>query len=202
MTLHVRPLTLKQANELVARWHRHHKPVTGHRFSLGLYDEAGRPHGAAIIGRPVARAVGQYAVAEVTRLVTDGTRNGCSALYGAAARAAKGMGFQRIQTYILAEEPGTSLKASGWTCEGTVRGKPWGSGTRQRADAHPLGDKQRWSKRLNPAWPEATDPGGPPLILVSEPQAYSGSDRVRVPGLLGGSDVLLGVGVELVEVRV
>jgi hypothetical protein len=29
------PLTLKQANTLVDRLHRHHKPVVGHRFSIG-----------------------------------------------------------------------------------------------------------------------------------------------------------------------
>lgn len=27
------PLTLKEANELVAKLHRHHRPVVGHRFS-------------------------------------------------------------------------------------------------------------------------------------------------------------------------
>jgi hypothetical protein len=32
--LHIVPLTLKQANEMVADLHRHHKPVVGHRFSL------------------------------------------------------------------------------------------------------------------------------------------------------------------------
>ena len=33
--LHPIPLTLKQANELVANLHRHHKPEVGHRFSIG-----------------------------------------------------------------------------------------------------------------------------------------------------------------------
>src|SRR3990167_6928377 len=68
------PLTLKQANELIVRWHRHHKPVVGHRFSLGLLD-GDELKGAAIVGRPVSREIPQYEVAEVTRLVTDGTKN-------------------------------------------------------------------------------------------------------------------------------
>ncbi len=29
------PLTLAEANDLVARLHRHHDPVVGHRFSIG-----------------------------------------------------------------------------------------------------------------------------------------------------------------------
>ena len=36
-----------------ALWHRHHKPVVGHRFSIGV--ENGEIRGACIVGRPVAR---------------------------------------------------------------------------------------------------------------------------------------------------
>ena len=53
--LHVVPLELSEANRLVAQWHRHHQPSQGHRFSLGVVDNDGGLHGAAIIGRPVAR---------------------------------------------------------------------------------------------------------------------------------------------------
>jgi len=34
--LRVVPIELKTANQLVARWHRHHQPAQGHRFSLGV----------------------------------------------------------------------------------------------------------------------------------------------------------------------
>jgi hypothetical protein len=144
------PLTLAQANELIARLHRHHKKVVGHRFSIGLEVE-GELVGAAVIGRPVARMVEQYRTAEVTRLVTDGTYNACSALYGAAARIAKEMGFDKIQTYILATEPGTSLKASGWVLEAETSGGDWNhskknAGTR-RTD-QPMEPKQRWVRVL------------------------------------------------------
>lgn len=107
---------------MVERWHRHHKPVQGHRFSIGVFDESGECHGAAVVGRPVARETDQYRVAEVTRLVTDGTFNACSALAGAAARAAKAMGFVRIQTFILDSETGASLKAAGWEHDGCSSG--------------------------------------------------------------------------------
>lgn len=48
------PLTLAQANDLIGRLHRHHKPVIGHRFSLGL--QVGEEFvGARVVGRPVAQ---------------------------------------------------------------------------------------------------------------------------------------------------
>jgi hypothetical protein len=147
--LHVRPLTLKQANELVSSWHRHHKPAQGHRFSIGVYDEAGTCHGAAIVGRPVARNCDPYLTAEVVRLVTDGTKNACSCLYSAAARAAEAMGFLKIQTYILAEEPGTSLAACAWVREADTSGGQWKhtDGKPRRTD-QPTGPKTRWARNL------------------------------------------------------
>lgn len=84
---------------------------------------------------------------EVSRLVTDGTRNACSILYAAAARAADAMGFVKIQTYILADEPGTSLLASGWEPEAITRGGDWNGTSRggRRTD-QPMGEKIRWAK--------------------------------------------------------
>lgn len=117
MKLFTVPLTLRQSNELVASWHRHHKPVQGHRFSIGVCDDDHVLHGAAIVGRPVGRKNDQYFTCEVTRLVTDGTYNCCSFLYGACARICKQMGFIKIQTFILDAEFGSSLKAAGWEFE-------------------------------------------------------------------------------------
>jgi hypothetical protein len=70
------------------------KPVTGHVFSIGCA-EAEVIVGVAIVGRPVARMRDDGVTAEVTRLCTDGTRNACSFLYGAASRAAFALGFKR-----------------------------------------------------------------------------------------------------------
>lgn len=144
-----RPLTLAQANELVLGMHRHHKPTRGHRFSIGAFVD-GQCVGAVIVGRPVARMVDQYAVAEVTRLVTDGTRNACSFLYARAAQAAQAMGFERIQTYTLPEEGGASLRAVGWTCDGVLRrdGEAWTSRTGRRTD-QPTTAKVRWHRVLS-----------------------------------------------------
>src|SRR5678815_3290523 len=104
------PLELRELNALVAKLHRHHKPVQGHRFSIGVEHE-GKLVGGASVGRPVARMTNQRTVLEVTRLVTDGTKHACSMLYSAAARIGRELGYEKIQTFILAQEPGTSLIA-------------------------------------------------------------------------------------------
>ncbi len=144
MTLKCRPLTLAQANAAVEALHRHHKPVRGHRFSLGAYD-GDRLVGVAIVGRPVARAVPAYEVAEVTRVATDGYPNACSFLYGRCARAARAMGFLSIQTYTLPSEGGASLRAAGWVCEGQPRrdGKGWNNRA-GRKSCQPTEQKTRW----------------------------------------------------------
>ena len=149
--LRVVPAELSEANAFVALHHRHHQPVVGHRFSLALVDERGRVVGVLIAGRPVARLAGSpREVLEVTRLATDGTRNACSALYAAAARTARAMGFTRIQTYTLPEEGGASLRASGWRDEGSAGGGQWEhtDGKPRRTD-QPTTVKTRWSRQLN-----------------------------------------------------
>ncbi|HZT24115.1 MAG TPA: XF1762 family protein [Pseudolabrys sp.] len=136
----VERVSLDEANDFVRRYHRHHRPVVGHLFSIGAAEQ-GKIVGVAIVGRPVARLRDDGVTAEVTRLCTDGTKGACSFLYGAAARAAFALGFKRIGTYILASEPGTSLVASGWRLIGEVRGRSWSCPSRPRIDKHPTLDK-------------------------------------------------------------
>ena len=145
--MRIRPCTLDQANKLVALWHRHHKPVVGHRFSIAA-EKDGEVVGAAIIGRPVAPKTDQYRTAEVTRLVTNGHKNACSFLYGAAARIAREMGFDAIQTFILDDETGMSLRAAGWSFVGMSNGKDgWQNRPGRRTD-QPTVPKQKWIKQL------------------------------------------------------
>lgn len=86
--LEVCPVSLKEANAFVAEHHRHHKPVVGHKFSVGCTDGE-KIVGVAIVGRPVSRYLDDGWTLEVNRLCTDGTRNACSILYAAAWRAAR-----------------------------------------------------------------------------------------------------------------
>jgi hypothetical protein len=136
---HIR-IGLDEANAFVAEHHRHHRPVVGHLFSIGAV-LGEKIVGVVIVGRPVSRFRDNGLTAEVTRLCTDGTRNACSFLYGAAARAAFALGFKKIGTYILASEPGSSLTAAGWRLIGETPGRSWSVPSRPRVDTHPLQKK-------------------------------------------------------------
>lgn len=153
MNLRLVTVTLAQANAFVARLHRHHDSVVGHKFSVGAWSlSAGALCGVAIVSRPVARRIDHRRTLEVTRLCTDGTRNACSALYGAAARAAGALGYESIITYTLESEGGASLRASGWSVDGDSPGRSWSCPSRPRAhEAQVLGAKTRWLKQLAPS---------------------------------------------------
>lgn len=145
--LTIKHIELAQANEFVTLHHRHHKPVRGHRFSVGCFD-GDRLCGVAIVGRPVARMLDPCSIVEVLRLCTDGTRNACSILYAACRRAARELGYSRIITYILDSEPGTSLVASGWRYVREAGGGSWSRAERPRENNAPTCKKQLWAARL------------------------------------------------------
>ena len=113
MSLRVVPVSFADAAAFVAEWHRHHQPPIGHKFSLGVARETVLC-GVAIVGRPVARHLDNGKTLEVNRTATDGTPNANSMLYGAAWRAAKALGYDRLITYTQAGETGASLRAAGW----------------------------------------------------------------------------------------
>lgn len=137
------PLDLAEANALVVQMHRHHGKTIGHKFSLGVADGE-RICGAAIVGRPVARHLDDGWTLEVLRLVTDGTKNACSALYAACWRVARALGYRKCITYVLGSEGGISVSAAGWKHVGTVRGRSWDTPSRPRVDKHPTVPKLRF----------------------------------------------------------
>ena len=106
MALFIKPISIKSANEYVSKYHRHQKPTVGHKCSISGANEDGEMCGVAICGRPVSRHLDNGSILEINRLCTDGTKNACSILYGACARIAKEMGYEKIITYILASEMG------------------------------------------------------------------------------------------------
>ena len=146
--LEIVPMTLREANAFVEQNHRHHGPVAGHKFSIGLSDGE-QIVGVAIIGRPVSRHLDDGWTLEVNRLCTDGSRNACSMLYAAAWRAARAMGYKRLVTYILESENGASLRAAGWECAPGLRGGGnWNVPGRPRADSRNTGPKRLYYKEL------------------------------------------------------
>jgi len=142
--LEIVPMTLREAQAFCAEHHRtHKKPPRGMKFAIGVSDGE-TVRGVAIIGRPLARMLQDGWTAEVLRVCTDGRRNACSMLYGAAWRAARAMGYRRLVTYTLKEEGGASLRASGWQCIGAAGGGSWSRRERPRVDLHPTQEKLRW----------------------------------------------------------
>jgi hypothetical protein len=137
------PITFKNACAFIRTKHRHHQPPQGMKFCLAVAKE-GQVVGVAVTGRPVSRYLDDGRTLEVTRVCTDGTKNVCSKLYSSCWRVAKEMGYKRLVTYILYSEPGTSLKASGWTCQGTAGGGNWNKPSRQRANSKHEGLKWRY----------------------------------------------------------
>jgi hypothetical protein len=142
MKLRIVPCDLDEANSFVLQHHRHHLPVRGCKFSMAIAD-GDRVVGVAIAGRPVARMLQDGFTLEVTRLASDGTRNACSALYAACWRAARAMGYRRMVTYILDNEPGVTLRAAGWREVGRAGGA-WSRKGRPRVDKSPTQGKIRF----------------------------------------------------------
>lgn len=144
--MEIRPITFKQASVFIDQYHRHHNATVGCKFCLGLYVNNSMV-GCAVCGRPVSRHLDDGFTCEINRVCTDGTYNACSKLYGACCRVAKAMGYKTIITYILESEPGTSLKASNFVCEGTAGGLKW-TGVRDKGQDIPHEMKTRWVKSL------------------------------------------------------
>ena len=141
------PCTFSEAQAFVRENHRHNKPPVGHKFSIACY-EGDRICGVVMVGRPVSRYLDDGLTLEVNRCCTDGTRNACSALYGAAWRAAKAMGYRRLYTYTRETENGASLRAANWKCEGPAGGTHW-TGQRYSQTEMILDEmKVRWVKEV------------------------------------------------------
>lgn len=124
------PVTLADANKFVATFHRHSKPTSGHKFSIGAAVDG--LVGVAIVGRPIARLLDDGWTAEVLRTCCSpqAPANTNSFLYGACWRAWRAMGGRKIITYTLKDESGASLRGSGWKAIAEV--KPHSGWNRER----------------------------------------------------------------------
>jgi len=137
MALHHIRLKLDEAQAYVRRYHRHSDPLKRHKFSIGAmpYPLDIHMRVGAKMGIPVAYGSGApflYGVltvdtpsshewsryrdyAEIRRIVTTtDTPNVSSFLIGKAKQACLAMGYRRLITYTRINEPGTSLRASGF----------------------------------------------------------------------------------------
>lgn len=169
--LRVCPVTNEQAKAYVDSFHRHHGSSVQARFSLAAVDEASAVRAVVMVGRPVARLLDDGWTLEVNRLASDGCENACSALYGAARRVAKEMGYRKLITYIREDEPGTSLRAAGWKFEEAIRARSWNMPGRERQDKTEIVRRGRWSVALNETPNELKWPA-----LAAVPQMLLGAE--------------------------
>ena len=126
------PISQKKAFTFIKEHHRHFKSIQGDIFRIGLLKDD-TLIGVISVGRPVSRHLDNGYTCEVRRLCINGQhKNACSILYSSAARAAKALGYEKIITYILENENGVSVRASGWSLSHTSKGQNWNRTNRPR----------------------------------------------------------------------
>ena len=139
------PITLRDANVFVTNFHRHNKKVTGAKFAIGLTEDC-ELIGVAIAGRPVARLLDNGKTIEILRVcVKGGFKNANSKLYARMKRICQLMGYEKIITYTLKSENGSSLKAIGAKPVSETRPGEWNWAGRRRTSQTIYSEtKLRW----------------------------------------------------------
>jgi hypothetical protein len=124
MTFVVVPMSLREANDFVASYHRHNGRTVrnGGKFAIGACVES-ELWGVAIVGNPISATYMDGFTAEVLRTCVkpEAPRNCNSFLYGACWRVWRSMGGKRLVTYTLQTESGASLRGAGWKMLGEVK---------------------------------------------------------------------------------
>jgi len=151
------PLTKKQTDKMITDWHSHHKPVQGYKFAIGARLATGERDevGCVIIGRPSAQALDNGLCWEITRLCCrGGDKNVASMLLGAAWNASWPQGIRHMVSYTRKDEDGTCYRASGWSPQAEVTGRPWTGGNKATRwlpgfyePSSEIVDRVRWEKR-------------------------------------------------------
>lgn len=143
-------MTVKTAQGLIADWHRHLKKVQGGLFAACVMD-GDDTVGVGLAANParVWQGTGRFVIARVA--VMEGMPNACSMLYGALCRAGKALGYREAWTYTRLDEPGTSLRASGFQEMGVTKAEEWDREKRPRKAAENGEQKRRWMRKLTEA---------------------------------------------------
>ena len=146
--MELRPIGTREASAVVKRLHRHLPRVVGGLFACSVFAD-GELVGVGVASQPKAPRSRDGFTVEITRIATDGHPNACSKLYGALCRAAAAVGYRKAVTFTRLEEPGTSLRAAGFTFDGTTREQSWDRPRNPREKQ--LSQVNRWTRRLGAA---------------------------------------------------
>jgi hypothetical protein len=144
--LQVRPIGTREASAVVKRMHRHLPRVVGGLFAVACFDRD-ELVGVGIASQPKARMSRDGFTVEISRVATDGCHNACSKIYGALCRACAAIGVRRVITFTRLDEPGTSLRASGFRQVGQTREQSWDRPSRPRSPSYSR--VRKWERVLN-----------------------------------------------------
>lgn len=143
----IKPIHIKDADKFVKAHHRHNKQAGNGKFAISAY-VVETMVGVAIAGRPRSRKLDNGKTLEVYRVCTNGYRNATSFLYSRVKRIAQLMGYEKVITYTLQEESGSSLFAIGATVEREVtHKKQWNNHgkVKRSIQAVTVAPKFRWT---------------------------------------------------------
>jgi len=148
------PVTGRAALKWIAETHRHLPKLQGALFAVGV-ERDGELVGVATAGNP-ARVwqgtgrviISRCAVKPGLPKVGEHAAPACSMLYAAICRAATELGYREAWTYTLPGEDGRSIRAAGFTEQGTTGGGEHSRPSRPRAPAVNAAPKGRWKKDL------------------------------------------------------
>lgn len=144
MVLNLQPIDYQEACRFIKATHRHHLPPQGWKFGIGLNDGE-KVVGVVTVGRPIARHLDNGLTLEVTRCCTDGSKNACSMLYGAAWKVTKNLGYKKLITYTIPSESKSSLKGAGWkVLNEKAGGQSWNRSKRFRIDKTEISQRILW----------------------------------------------------------
>ena len=134
------PVSLKTANAFVAVHHRHHKPTTGHKFSIGCECD-GQLVGVVIAGRPVSRYLDDGRTLEVNRLCTTGEKKCLQYALRRGGAGGKGHGLPQDHHLHAGQRTGGQPPGRWLDVYGTGRGKTLDRQTLSRCGPLPTADE-------------------------------------------------------------
>ena len=149
--LRLHPISFAEAKEFIEEHHRHCRPPVGWQYGAAVSNGADMV-GVMTAGRPVSAELARQRCIEVNRVCVKETTpaalvtNACSMLYGYACREAFRRGHDRVVTYTLSTERGTSLRAAGFRPTAKTQGGSWNRADRPRIDKAPTTPKTRWER--------------------------------------------------------
>lgn len=112
------PVSPQEADDFLTQHRRDYQSLPGIKFAVGCAVD-GKLAGAIVVRRCQEDSLAM----QVDGVCTAGGRAAYCMLFGAAARAAKAMGFRRIMAFLPVGRPDSALRSAGWKRTGPACGE-------------------------------------------------------------------------------